>query len=756
MEKAPQTETGDPMSVSPAGPTPGRTPNGTVPPLRRRRQNADPLVRPKDRNKRQPQNGRPSNTVTAAQQNGIAAGKMHSMPHHPARPSPVPPRRSTPDVTAGPEPVSGFSSQPLGPVCDIPLVTTIKALKEGLRHHVARFASKKPVDPRNTDEFTRPVRLHRRDPRIPLPGREDYLAAEGENGAIDEKQKELLEAQKAERKRQQELNLAQIAPSANVSGQRKNHYGKKTQQIYRNDQTDEQRAASRLRYEEAMPWHLEDFDNKGTWVGSYEAALSDTYAILVLGPDGKFRMTPAEKWYKFTSKQQFKILSTDEAEQAMNKKFTTPLWVMKSGLDNDANNALEAEEGRASKKLYLGKFDTEQRTVSATLKADPDADDLDFEEDRFADDEENPFHEGPEEDNKEIEEKVKRDQLRANFFDNKDEKQADAEEEAAKKAKELEDAFGKSYKKHLVKREKNNIYADDDDSDPYGEDSESDEEEAERRKAEEEKKKEEERKAEGSDRDKASSKGGKASKNPSGANTPSGRASKHPNKDSSNGLKKSASSNNLKRPSSANASEASGNESTRSRKKQKKQHLAPATAAVVTTQKPPSRPMSPDYAPPTSSAPSSQRPASAASVQVANPNKRPRAEAGSGSDKSGGEMSDGSQHKRQKLKLRMSKSPERSPKGSRAVSPDVSAQRKGEGGGGEEKANGAAPKTIKPIPVTITPDEARAAIPPEGITLRELAKLFKGRLNGDNMTQFSTMLKEISHYSYKTSRFTPR
>ncbi|KAI4255652.1 MAG: hypothetical protein LQ352_002466 [Teloschistes flavicans] len=751
MDKALQTDAGDPMSVSPAGPTPGRTPNGTVPPLRRRRQNADPLVRPKDRNKRQPQNGRPPNTATAAQQNGIAAGKMHSMPHHPARPASVPLRRSTPDVAAGPENVSGFSSQPLGPVCDIPLVTTVKALKEGLRHHVARFASKKPVDPRNSEEFTRPVRLHRRDPRIPLPGRED-LAAEGENGAIDEKQKELLEAQKAERKRQQELNLAQIAPSANASGQRKNHYGKKTQQIYRNDQTDEQRAASRLRYEEAMPWHLEDFDNKSTWVGSYEAALSDTYAVLVLGPDKKFRMTPVEKWYKFTSKQQFKILSTDEAEQAMNKKFAQPRWFMNS---QQANNTMEAEEGRASKRLYLGKFETQKRKVSDVVKADPDADDLDFEEDRFADDEENPFHEGPEEENKEIEEKVKRDQLRANFFDNKDEKQADAEEEADKKAKELEEAFGKSYKKNLVKREKNNIYADDDSDDPYGEKSESEDEETERRKAEEEKKKEEERKADASDRDKASSKGGKVSKHPSGANTPSERPSKHPNKENANGLKKSSSSNNLKRPNSANASEASGNESSRSRKKQKKQHLAPSAAAAGTILKPPSRPMSPDYAPPTSSAPSSQRPVPAAPDQVANPNKRPRPDAGSGSDMSGGEMSDGIQRKRQKLKLRMSRSPERSPNGSRAVSPDVGAQRKVEGG--EEKANGAVTKGVAAatIPLDITPNEARAAIPPQGITLPEIAKYFKGRLVKGNMGPFSAMMKKISNYSSETRKFTP-
>ncbi|KAL8688562.1 MAG: hypothetical protein Q9218_005560 [Villophora microphyllina] len=747
MDTAPQTELRESMSVSPAGHTPGRTPNGTVPPLRRRRQNADPLVRPKDRNKRPPQTSRPPTVAPAAQVNGLAPGKIQSMPHHPARLPTAPPRHPTPDVPAQPEPVSGFSSQPLGPVYDIPLVTTVKALKEGLRHHVARFASKKPVDPTNTEEFTRPVRLHRRDPRIPLPGRED-LAGEGPNGAMDEKQLELLKAQKEERKRQQELNMAQIAPSANTSGQRKNHYGKKTQQIYRNDQTDEQRAASRLRYEEAMPWHLEDFDNKSTWVGSYEAALSDTYAVLVLGPDGRFRMTPVEKWYKFTSKQQFKILSVDEAEQAMGKKFTMPKWFMNNEQQqaSKARDMEAAEGGKPAKKLYIGKLDKEQDQIVAKMKADPDADDLDFEEDRFADDEENPFHEGPEEDNKEIEAKVKKDQLGANFFDNKDEKQVDAEEEAEKREKALAEAFGKRYKKTLIKREKQHMYNDDDD-DSFGDESESDSE-AERRRAEEEKKKEEERKADASDRDKASSKGGKASKNPSGSNTPSGRPSKHPEKNT-NGLKKSSSSTNLKRPSSANASEASGNESSRSRKKRKQQHLAPSAGTGGTSLKPPSRPMSPDYSPPISSAPSSQRSAqTTAPEQAANPNnKRPRADAGSGSEMSGGEMTDGTKRKKQKLKIRMSRSPEHSPNGSRAVSPDVGAQRRPEEGA---KANGAAPKATTATPLDITPDEARALIPPHGITLPELAKCFKGRLVKGNMGPFSNMMKRISHYQADT------
>ncbi|KAL8724450.1 MAG: hypothetical protein Q9181_006816 [Wetmoreana brouardii] len=663
MDSAPPIDVGDVMNVSPAAPTPGRTPNGTLPPLRRRRQNADPLVRPRDRNKRPPQKDRPVAATQPAQANGLAPGKIQSMPHHPGRPPIVAPRLSTPDVNTGPEPVSGFSSEPLGPILDIPLVTTVKALKEGLRYHVAKFASRKPVDPRNTEEFTRPVRLHRRDPRIPLPGRDDLAVEEGENGAMDEKEKERIEAQKAERKRQQELNQAQIAPSANASGQRKIPYGKKTHQVYRNDQTDEQRAASRLRYEEAMPWHLEDFDNKSTWVGTYEAALSDTYAMLVLGPDGKFRMTPVEKWYKFTSKQQFKILTVDEAEKAMDKKFVQPRWFMGSQTANRAQ-AGDVAAARAGKGLYLGKFETEHSKVTANVKADPDADDLDFEEDRFADDEENPFLEGPEEENKEIEEKVKRDQLRAGFFDNKDEKEADAEEEAEEKAKELEKAFGKSVKKALVKREKNFLF-DDDSENPYSDRSESDDSETERRKEEEkkeEKKKEEDRKGDASDRDKAKS--GKRSKNPSGANTPSGRPSKHPN----DGLKKSASSNNLKRPSSPNASEASGNES--ARKKRKQQHLTATNAAgTATTLKPPSRPMSPDYGPP-SSAP--QRPASTAPDHAKN--KRPFADAASGSEMSGGEMSDG-KRKKQKLKLRMSASPDQSPNGSRAGSPDLKTEK---------------------------------------------------------------------------------
>ncbi|KAI4102095.1 MAG: hypothetical protein LQ339_004768 [Xanthoria mediterranea] len=736
MEVAAQADGRDVMTASPAEPTPGRTPNGTLPPLRRRRQNADPLVRPKDRSKRPPQTQRPILNGHLAQQNGPVPGKTQAMPYHPPRAQPTSIRQATPDVNYGQEPVSGFSSTPVGHVVDIPLFTTKKALLEGLRHHVARFASRKPVDPTNPDDFTRPVRLHRRDPRIPVPGKDDSAAA-GENGGIDEKQKEMLEAQRAEKRRQQELNMAQIAPSGNTGTQRKNNYGKKTQQIYRNDQTDEQRAASRLRYEEAMPWHLEDFDNKNTWVGTYEAALSDTYAVLMLGSDGNFRMVPVEKWYKFTSKNNFKTLTIDEAEELLKKPALQAKMLSKTHKARIAAEEAQKKEGGAvlrSHGMFLGKFESDGPKATIKSERAADADDLDFDEDRFADDEENPYLEIPEEDAKEIEEKVKRDQLKANFFDNRDEKEADEEEKVQQKEKELERLHGKTFKRSLMKREKNYIYDSDSDN-PYSEESESESSGAERRK-EEEKKGGSNEKGGASDREKSHI--GKTSKNPSGSNTPSGKPSKHPN-----ALKKSPSSNNLKRPGSPNASDVSGNESARKKRKQK--HLAPAAPTGAPTLKPPSRPMSPDYAPASSSAPQTQpKPPEALN------NKRPRADAGSGSEMSGGEMSEGKKRKKQKLKLRMSASPDQSPNSSRAVSPEVVG----------DKANGASvgkaastPAALPPLHITAA--EVRACIPVQGIAISELVKCFKGRIHKDQMPEFRKLMKSASRYDNATKMFHP-
>lgn len=468
------------MSASPAdrtpGRTPGRTPNGGPAPLLRRARNADPLVRPKDKQRRKPQRPPLPNGQIATQSNGVASHpSSHPMTNvqQAGRPAPPAPR---PLLTSQPDPenaVSGFSSKPLDEVHDYPIFLSKRALLDGFRHHVARFYSKRSVDPRNTDEFIRPVRLHRRDPKAHPNGNgikgED--AVKGMTDDVDKEQKEKDEILKAEKEAAREAEAALVAPAVNNKGQRRlGGHIKKTQQVNRKDQNDEQIARYKLRYEEALPWHLEDFDNKSTWVGSYEAALSDTYAMMVQGQDGAFRMMPLEKWYKFTQKNQFKTLTIEEAETRFNKKVKEPRWFMESE-ESKKKRQFEQENKKATSGLFLGKWEKGGGgpggiAAPSAKNENADADDLDFIEDRFADDEENMLFEEDDE-TKEAEKRIKRDQLQANIFDLKEEKEYEKQEQQERKEKDEEKKLGKHVKKALMKREKNYIYDSDSTDNPY-------------------------------------------------------------------------------------------------------------------------------------------------------------------------------------------------------------------------------------------------------------------------------------------------
>jgi Transcription initiation factor IIF, alpha subunit (TFIIF-alpha). len=221
---------------------------------------------------------------------------------------------------------NGFSGPLLSDkYVDYPVVTTKRALMEGLKHHIARFASKKSVDPRDESQFTRPVRLHRRDPRSrthdPNSGRSEI-----DGQPMDEAEREAFDTRKAAREKERAENLSQIAPALGSTSKRPNAPKQKTQQVFKSDMTPEEIARARIKYEEALPWHLEDFDNQHTWVGNYEAALSETHAVFVLD-NGKMRMIPAEKWYKFNAKSNFKALTIDEAEKFMAKRVKRPSMV---------------------------------------------------------------------------------------------------------------------------------------------------------------------------------------------------------------------------------------------------------------------------------------------------------------------------------------------------------------------------------------------------------------------------------------------
>jgi transcription initiation factor TFIIF subunit alpha len=364
-------------------------------------------------------------------------------------------------------PNGGWTTVPVGPYRDFPLITTKRALREGIRHHVARFSSRKPVDPTDQDEFTRPVSLHRRDPRQPPPGK--ALKEEPAPGdPIDDKERERQELLKMERDAQRAADLAQIAPTGNnaaaMSKKNTAFRNEKTTQVHRLDKTAEQKKESDLRYEEALPWHLEDADNKNTWVGNYEAALSDTNVMFVIDGD-RFKMVPLEKWYKFTPKNQFKTFTIEEAEAAMSKKTKESRWVMQT--QEQKRTDLEAQATRKQLNgLYTVK--SESNTFKQAAKGETrDMDELDYEDDVFADDEEHMTVEKAEdEDTKEAQDRIKREQLGANLFGEADEAEVEKELEEDAREAEQRKKLGKDVKKALKKREKNYIYDSDSDH-PY-------------------------------------------------------------------------------------------------------------------------------------------------------------------------------------------------------------------------------------------------------------------------------------------------
>ena len=442
-------------------PRPPAGPNGAPPMRIRKPKAADPLVRPKKRPATRPAAPVPSSTATAAASKPL-----------PPRPAPQTTATTTTTTTAPVNSIDNLSANGFsGPLLstsyvDYPLVTTKRALREGLKHHIARFASKKTIDPRDESQFTRPVRLQRRDPRSRIQEEEDEKGQGQKSGLesqqSEEAEREELEVKKAAREKERADNLAQIAPAVGAAPKRANVPKQKTQQVYKAEMTPEEIARTRIKYEEALPWHLEDFDNKNTWVGNYEAALSETHAIFILDGAGKMRMIPVEKWYKFSAKNNFKALSIEEAEKFMAKKIKDPRWFMEKQQEHAERKELESFAKQ--RKVYAGKQGTPGGGEGL------EGDEMDFEEDRFADDEEHDDLFNDDEETKTAEKRIKQDQLKANVFNLKDEKDYEHEEHKEKKEKEARRVQGKGVRKALKKREKNFDYSSGSDVNPYSDD----------------------------------------------------------------------------------------------------------------------------------------------------------------------------------------------------------------------------------------------------------------------------------------------
>ncbi|KAF3908714.1 hypothetical protein ABW20_dc0101025 [Dactylellina cionopaga] len=715
-------------SSAPANVAAKTAPNGP-PPRKIRRATGDPLVRPKP--KRPP----PKKTPGAA---------------------PPAPKHA---LKENPEPDDDPSTY-----TEYKLVTTKKALLRNMRFHCMRMYSKNDVNIMDPDEFIRPIKLHRRDPRGPLQGGRVDSGADGpmpdpDEKDIDPEEKAKREAERAEKERQQAENLARIAPHGGAVKQKKNMFKKKTQQVFQRDEEER-----RLKYEEYFPWFIEDYENKNTWIGNLEGGLSGTSVMLVMD-EGMFKMIPVEKFYRFQQRNNFKSLSADQAEAAMKQKEKLNKWFMDVTKTDEKEAKLkeERENMRATKRLYTVKGDRlEGREAKPGFT---DADELDFEED-FADDEAPPIIEGDEEELKVATKKMQREQLSANIFDIRDEKDYEKEEKEKRALEKAKKAHGRKVKKYLKQREKNLIYETDSDENPYAssqESSDSGEEAA--KKEEEEKKKaaekaakekeEEERKKEKQEQKEAeeavkslkAAAAGKAASQPGTSSSTTTTIA--PSKSSAPPAKS------LKRSGSPGATD-SGVESTQQNKRIKKEDppsKSPNTATGSQTSTPQSRLITikrePESVSPIPSNPVNLDPSKAKNLKK----RRKPTGAGSGSEyETGGEMSDGATSDggktAKKIKIRMGgdttvSAPARSGspavaratvgKKSRSGSPTIGTTRDGSPDAAGEKGKG-----------VITEDEIKAVLTPEGIDFATISKRFHGRVNPTNKAEFFKKLKGLS------------
>ncbi|CAI8505556.1 unnamed protein product [Pichia kudriavzevii] len=400
-----------------------------------------------------------------------------------------------------------------------PLKALTQEELEETRYHVLKFHSVKKIDP--AKDFERPTRLHRKDPKNlqfqmslkeleqkkvrdaekeqeQIAKRKEYIAKTGKTELTDEqideeieveglderdrkiyeeKKKKEKEIQEKEEERNRQMQL--VAPDGGARKSKKQVIKKRTKQVKVYNE-----AKRKLRYEEFYPWVLEDYDAKQAWVGNYEAGLHDNYCMLILDPVTKcFKLAPVEKFYKFTSRNKYATLTLEEAEAKMKQGSSGQRWLMRKMLD-------EVETGK--------RVDLRYRKI-ANLKVDGDAlgddekrsdedEDLDF-DDEFQDDEEAPIMEGPDEEKKLIENKVKKEMLSANNLIEK----VPVDEESDEDLDDLfevkkEDKESKKLRKALSKNAMNEVYASDDDEseNPYLSESEVESEEENQKEKEEE------------------------------------------------------------------------------------------------------------------------------------------------------------------------------------------------------------------------------------------------------------------------------
>ena len=428
---------------------------------------------------------------------------------------------------------------------------------QGLHYHAMKLNPPKDsngdqviVNPFKEEQFTRPLRLHRRNARDKMGTAEMSDAASG----VDDKEKEMMSIRRAERQAEREANQALIAPTGGDSKKPvKKKPQKKVEDVYFDENNPQQRQRAQLRYEEARPWHLEDFEGKNVWVGSYQEPLSETCVMFELGDSG-FRMIPVEKWYRFIQTNRVQVMDSDQAEKHMAMKQKAPRWFLGTQQANDEQRRQQAAMQRSEQqRAQQRRFDDDDEAMMKREEYNADVDEIDYEfDDEFQDDDEGIiFGEIEDEETKETSKRIRDEQRTANLAGTgvKDEdRDWDEEEQQEKKAEQEEKRRTKRMRKQLSKKERKQEYESDSDHGEFSESSESEDSEEERERLEEERKQEEGKKLNGE----------KSGASTMGTSTPTGRAEKKDSKTLGASLK---------RPGSPDLSELSGNESSRKKAK---------------------------------------------------------------------------------------------------------------------------------------------------------------------------------------------
>lgn len=364
----------------------------------------------------------------------------------------------------------------------------------------------KKVDP--VKDFEEPTRLHRKDPKNlqfqmslkeleekrkadkikaeeRAEKRKEYIERTGKEGLNDEEIDAELEVEgldeegkaaylekkkkEEEQKRKEEEAERQMQLIAPDGGARK----KKTLIKNRTKQIKVYNEAKRkLRYEEFYPWVLEDYDANQAWVSNYEAGNNENYCLLILDSKNKcFKLAPVEKFYKLTSRNKYATLTLEEAEAKMKQGSSSQRWLMRKMLDEATTG--KRVDLRYRKMQQRNKLEDEEDENERSENED----DLDY-EDEFQDDEEAPIMEGPDEEKKLIESKMKKEMLSANNLIEKVPVDGDDEDDEFDELFDVkkEDKESKKLRMALSKNAMNEVYASDDDDNPYLSDSDIDSE----------------------------------------------------------------------------------------------------------------------------------------------------------------------------------------------------------------------------------------------------------------------------------------